>query len=377
MRRTASWHISRGSDLQSHIQSNKDLSNANSHNEKTHLLNYTKDNDYLRPISTSLWEEEKNNIILKNVSNELKDSKKFNQSSLPVKDRTHTAVRRVSSFHGNELANTATYPNDKVEKLKKTNSQQNMSLNITPANKLSSKSEGKKKTVMSWKDADGYFKSTNQTNTPVTQTGRASIAKLRTQNAGMVLAKAKLFDECTAKTYSQNASMNKKNDLRIENDQCTNTIKQNCEGMELYRRSSKNIKNRNSKTVLKHPPSCSMMEIERKKEDIEICRNVPRDSMVRNTATHQKENKTSPMVQKVPINTMLQDSRLAIYKVDDNSLCKTPHIKKPLTVKTPRSGKALARRPPVDSRRTPLKAVGQLGTPKYQSPKSILKTPRN
>ncbi|KOX70393.1 Rho GTPase-activating protein 11A [Melipona quadrifasciata] len=232
----------------------------------------------------------------------------------------------------------------------------------------------KKKIVMSWKDADGYFKSTNQTNTPVTQTGRASIAKLRTQNAGMVLAKAKLFDECTAKTYFQNASMSKKNDLHsIENDQCTNT-KQNCKGMELHRRSSKNTKNRNSKTVLKHSPSCNMMEIESKTEDIETCRNIPRDSVVRNTAIHQKENKTSPVVS---MNTMLQDSRLTIYKVDNNSLCKTPHIKKPLTVKTPRSGKALVRRPLVDSRRTPLKAVGQLGTPKYQSPKSILKTPRN
>ncbi|KAK9294481.1 hypothetical protein QLX08_010933 [Tetragonisca angustula] len=380
VRRTASWHISRGSDLQSHIQPNQDLSNANSHNEKTLLLNYTKDTDYLRPISTSLWEEEKNNIMLNNVGNELKNSnvypKKFSQSSLQsVKDRTHTTVRRVSSFHGNELTNTTMYPNNTVEKLKKTNSQQNMSLNNTPVSK--SKSEGKKKTVMSWKDADGYFKSTNQTNTPVTQTGRASIAKLRTQNAGMVLAKAKLFDECTAKTYSQNAFMNKKNDLLgIENDQCTNITKQNCEGMELHRRSSKNIKNRNSKTVLKHPP-CSMMEIECKKEDVETCRNIPRDSVVRNTATHQKENKTSPVVQQVPMNTMLQDSRLTIYKVDNNSLCKTPHIKKPLTVKTPRSGKALVRRPLVDSRRTPLKAVGQLGTPKYQSPKSILKTPRN
>lgn len=378
VRRTASWHISRGSDLQSHIQPNQDLSNANFHNEKTLLLNYTKDTDYLRPISTSLWEEEKNNIMLNNVRDELRNvyPQKFNQSSFQsVKDRTHTAVRRVSSFHGNELTSTTMYPNDTVEKLKKTNSQQNMSLNNTPASKLSSKSEGKKKIVMSWKDADGYFKSTNQTNTPVTQTGRASIAKLRTQNAGMVLAKAKLFDECTAKMYFPNASMSKKNDLHsIENDQCTNTTKQNCKGIELHRKSSKNIKNRNSKTVLKHSPSCNMMEIESKKEDIETCRNIPRDSVVRNTAIHQKENKTSPVVS---MNTMLQDSRLTIYKVDNNSLCKTPHIKKPLTVKTPRSGKALMRRPLVDSRRTPLKAVGQLGTPKYQSPKSILKTPRN
>lgn len=33
--------------------------------------------------------------------------------------------------------------------------------------------------------------------TPLPTTGRASVAKLRTQNAGMVLAKAKLFDDPT------------------------------------------------------------------------------------------------------------------------------------------------------------------------------------
>ena len=71
------------------------------------------------------------------------------------------------------------------------------------------------------------------------------------------------------------------------------------------------------------------------------------------------------------------DAFVGMYKSDANVSCKTPHIKKPLTVKTPKSAKALVRRSIVDSRRTPLKAVTQLGTPKYQSPKSILKTTRN
>ncbi|XP_012164348.2 uncharacterized protein LOC100650641 isoform X1 [Bombus terrestris] len=383
VRRTASWHISRGSDLQS--QSDQDLSNAYSHNEKTFSLNYTKDDADLRPISTSLWEKG-DNIILNNVCDEFKNSnvytKKHNQNSFQsMKDRTITTVRRVSSFHGDELTNTATYSDSKVEKLKKTNSQQNMILNSTPVGKLIPKSEEKKKAVISWKDADGYFGSTNQTKSPITQTGRASIAKLRTQNAGMVLAKAKLFDECTAKVHSQNTTINKKNGLlSTEDDQCMNDIKQNCERTESCRKSNKNVKSRNSKLILKHSPSRTMMETENKEKDIEMCYCISKDFMTCNTATHQKENKavkTSPSMQNVPVDMISQNSRLSIYKVDNNVLCKTPHIKKPLTVKTPKSGKALVRRPLVDSRRTPLKAVGQLGTPKYQSPKSILKTPRN
>ncbi|XP_017757541.1 PREDICTED: uncharacterized protein LOC108548916 [Eufriesea mexicana] len=381
IRRTASWHISHGSDLQSHIQSDQDLNNPYSHNAKGF---YTDDDAYLRPISTSLWEEEKNNVMLDNVCNEFNNSsmytKEFNQASQLVKNRIHTTVRRVSSFHGNELTNANIYSNGKVEKLKKTNSQQNMILNDTPVTKLIPKSEGKKKTTMSWKDADGYFKSTCQKNSPVTQTGRASIAKLRTQNAGMVLAKAKLFDECTTKVYAQNTVINKKNDLSsLEDNQCANNIKLNCERIELLRKSSKNIKNRNSKMLLKHSPSSITMEIDTKKEGTEICYCNSEDTAC-NMAIHQKENmfvKTSPLLQKMPTNTILHESRLNVYKTDNNVLCKTPHIKKPLTIKTPKSGKALVKKPIMESRKTPLKAVNQLGTPKYQSPKSILKTTRN
>lgn len=322
--------------------------------------------------------------MLDNVCNEFNNSsvytKEFNQASQSVKNRMHTTVRRVSSFHGNELTNATIYSNGKVEKLKKTNSQQNMILNDTPVTKLIPKSEGKKKTMMSWKDADGYFKTTSQKNSPITQTGRASIAKLRTQNAGMVLAKAKLFDECTTKMYAQNTIINKKNDLSSsEDNQCANNIKLNCERIELLRKSNKNIKNRNSKMLLKHSPSSITMEIDSKKEDTEICCCNSEDTTC-NIAMHQKENmlvKTSPLLQKVPTNTILHESRLNVYKTDNNVLCKTPHIKKPLTVKTPKSGKALVKKPIMESRKTPLKAVNQLGTPKYQSPKSILKTTRN
>ncbi|XP_076666971.1 uncharacterized protein LOC143368302 isoform X2 [Andrena cerasifolii] len=398
VKRTASWHISRGSDLQSQGQPGQELNNAyHPHTERAFSSGCTKDDAYLRPVSTSLWEEEKNNALLNNIRNEFNSSNMYTakRSSIgsgvlqPIKNRTHTTVRRVSSFHGNELTSTAMFSDEKVEKLKKTNSQQNI-LN-TPVSSLTPKSDWKK-SAMPWKDAERYFKSTSQTNTPVAQTGRASIAKLRTQNAGMVLAKAKLFDECTTKLYAQNTVSNKKNNwLSVNNNQFTSTLKQSCERTELCRKSSKNMKNRNGKSMSKNSPSQITMETE------STCYYLSRDSDTKSSNTsrvttnrqlnvlsdialHRKENtnaSTPPSVKKVPNNTVLQDSRLSMYKPDANALCKTPHIKKPLTVKTPKSAKALVRKSIVDSRRTPLKAVTQLGTPKYQSPKSILKTTRN
>ncbi|XP_017790796.1 PREDICTED: uncharacterized protein LOC108572961 [Habropoda laboriosa] len=386
IRRTASWHISRGSDLQSHLQSDQELNNTYSHNEKAFPVNYTKDDAYLRPVSTSLWEEEKNNTILNNEFNNANVCRtQLDQSSLqPIKNRAHATVRRVSSFHGNELTNTAMCPDGQVEKLKKANSQQNMILSNTC--KLIPNSDCWKKSAMSWRDAEGYFKSTNQMNSPVTQTGRASIAKLRTQNAGMVLAKAKLFDECTAKMFTQNTILNKKNDLlSAKDDQFINSAKQNCERTELCRKSNKSVKNKNPKMILKQSPSHIAMETENtavnlNQEDTETHCYISNDSMTPNAIIHQKENmaiKTPPLLKKIPINTLLHESTLSMYKTDNNALCKTPHIKKPLTVKTPKSAKALVRKSVIDPRRTPLKAVSQLGTPKYHSPKSILKTPRN
>ncbi|XP_017891572.1 uncharacterized protein LOC108631879 isoform X2 [Ceratina calcarata] len=352
VRRTTSWHISHKSDFNFH--STQEMNNAYPHNENSSTTNCTKDDFYVQPRSTSQWEEKRHNMILDNIHNEFSTpnahTKKYNQNSLQSgKNRIRSSVRRVSSFHGNEQTNSA-HSDDKNENLKKSSSQQNVVLNNTPVTKS--------KTPTSWKDAKGYFQ-TNQTNTPINQTGRASIAKLRTQNAGMVLAKAKLFDECTAKVYStQNFVASKKN------GQCPDNVKQSCE-----RKSSKNAKSRYPKAA-KHTPPPS---IETEKDQIETCYYIPNDS-----ANH-KENvvKTSPLVRKIPINTIMHEPRLNVYKTDSVLTCKTPNIKKPLTVKTPKSGKALVRKSTVETRRTPLKAVSQLSTPKYQSPKSILKMSRN
>jgi hypothetical protein len=94
-----------------------------------------------------------------------------------------------------------------------------------------------------------------------------------------------------------------------------------------------------------------------------------------NAYTVQKDNQ---LIQNVVSNDALitrqHQDNAKTYKPNESSLCKTPHIKKPLNVKTPRSAKSFsARKSTLNSRRTPMKAVLPI-TPKRQSPRIVLKS---
>lgn len=109
-------------------------------------------------------------------------------------------IRRASSFKNEFIIDSSQYFNNKIKELKKTNSHQNLLLSSSDVSEnlqsiMKSAEPSKKEKTVTWKDADNYFKQDIKMLTPVPTTGRASVAKLRTQNAGMVLAKAKLFDE--------------------------------------------------------------------------------------------------------------------------------------------------------------------------------------
>jgi len=345
------------------------------------------------------------------ISNNSKDINFRYRDLYLTNNCTSTFVRRAS-FHGKDFVDNSSYFDKKVDDLKKSNSHQNIALNNDYSQKDNTASDGSKE--ISWKDADKYFKSTSRTNTPIPQTGRASVAKLRAQNAGMVLAKAKLFDECTNKAsefvhdnvsrkkhYRDNINKRSPNVPNREMD-INNDFKQSCKRTQVSRkRSNKDLKNKNCHTALSPNTSLQMktqtnssskplqermeknyrstqkFELQNQKlsnKDPIAHQIFVKDKAINvsyNTEIQHKENiasKTSPL--KVPINAMLENSNISPYKPDIN---KTPHIKRPLTVKTPRSSK-LVRRTPVDTRRTPLRATAQLGTPKHQIPKSILKT---
>ncbi|XP_011253823.1 uncharacterized protein LOC105249787 isoform X2 [Camponotus floridanus] len=422
IRRTASWHISPEYNLQHHAQLEKQV-NVYPIEKQSNLFS----NKYLeeQPNST----ERCNGIISNNTRDEItclhnqmnaSISRSIEQYKVSNNDLnlsgfkdlhlanncTTSYVRRASSFHGKDFVNNSCYFDKKIEDLKKTNSHQNIALNNDSLKRDNIVSEGSK--GISWKDADKYFQSVSRTNTPAPQTGRASVAKLRTQNAGMVLAKAKLFDECTTKTseFIPANVLNKKQCDNNANKHSLNTmdvntehVKQSCKRTQVSRKqSNKDLKNKilspnasvQIKTQIidtslkplherldKNYRSAQKFELQNQKfsnKDQIIHQTFSKDKGINvtgNIEIHQKENITraSPLV-KMSMSTMLETSNMSPYKSDVN---KTPHIKRPLTVKTPKSSK-LVRRPPVDTRRTPLKATAQLGTPKRQSPKSILKT---
>ncbi|XP_072753750.1 uncharacterized protein [Anoplolepis gracilipes] len=426
IRRTASWHISPEFNLQHHTQLDKQV-NVYSIEKQSNLLS----NKYLEEQSYSA--ERYNGIISNNTRDEITclhnqmnasisaEQYKISNNDLNLsgfKDLhltnncTTSYVRRASSFHGKDFVDNSCYFDKKIDELKKTNSHQNIALNNDCLQKDNIVSEGSKE--ISWKDADKYFQSVSRTNTPAPQTGRASVAKLRTQNAGMVLAKAKLFDECTTKTELIPANiLNKKQcdnnvnkfsrNTTKETDVNTEHFKQSCKRTQVSRKQShKDLKNKvlspnapiqiktqitdTSRTstkplqerIDKNYRSTQKYELQNQKlsnKDPIMHQTFVKDKGINTTGNmeiRQKENtptRALPLT-KMSINTMLENSNLSPYKSDVN---KTPHIKRPLTVKTPKSSK-LVRRPPVDTRRTPLKATAQLGTPKRQSPKSILKT---
>jgi len=318
-----------------------------------------------------------------------------------------TSVRRASSFHGKDFVDNSSYFDKKIDELKKANSHQNIALNNC-LQRDKTVFEGTNK--ISWNDADKYFKSGSGKNTPqAPQTGRASVAKLRTQNAGMVLAKAKLFDEGTTKIpeFILSNVGNRKHCRDNTNKHSPNVtkdiehFKQTCNRTQVSRKKSNKDSKSKRHTALSPNASpqiktqvidassklfqnelnkhyCSVRKFELQNQKFSN-----KDSIVHQTFTkeinvahdmkiHEKENiaaKGSSLT-KMPVSTTLENPNMSPYKSD---VSRTPHIKRPLTVKTPKSSK-LVRRPPVDTRRTPLKATAHLGTPKRQSPKSILKT---
>ncbi|XP_020289434.1 uncharacterized protein LOC109857501 isoform X2 [Pseudomyrmex gracilis] len=403
VRRTASWHISPNFNLQHHIQLDKQINVYPIERELIFSNNYLKEQSYSTDkrsemVSNNTRDEvtclrNQTNTMISRSAERHRISNNSDSNLSGFKDlhttnnRAVSSVRRASSFHGKDFVDNSSYFDDKMDDLNKINSHQNIVLNNDCLQESNIVFESSKE--ISWNDADKYFKSSSRTNTSAPQTGRPSVAKLRAQNAGMVLAKARLFDECTTKTpefVTANTSNKKRRDSTIKRSPKTNK-----ETQIFRKQSNKDLNSKNChamlspnakiKTQLINSPSKPVQDRTDKnyrsqkfsnKDPIEIVVKQKKINDARDTEVHQKENiiaKTSPLT-KMSVNTMLENSTVSPYKPD---VTKTPHIKRPLTVKTPRSTK-IVRRPPVDTRRTPLKATAQLGTPKRQSPKSILKT---
>ncbi|XP_043476939.1 uncharacterized protein LOC122507974 isoform X3 [Leptopilina heterotoma] len=416
VKRTSSWHVSDRTDSICPRRSTLKLNTFYSQNDNNQTVNkqdQVKSNNLgVENLGTEAFCSEETNKRLNYLQDQLltliDHTNKHTKGSLSDEefssnDNTHfngngnklnlgAKVRRISSFHGNEFVDNSQYFNQMVKDLKKGNNPH--VVDVTP---MKVEHADKRDKVMSWKDAEKYFKSEGQTTTPVPVTGRASVAKLRTQNAGMVLAKAKLFDD-TKRTPIQAEVSNERRISHYQQQQQHNLNHHPHQGREtrrqsmrpkemkthihestesprrvaLRRKKSVSPKNPSAKVRITKSPNSIKMELTLVQSSHDSTAHHRKCSNTKRTLNYQKENHSSP------INTPSRNETKINHESSvnvDNTIYKTPLIKKPLSVvRTPKSGKPLTRRPAIDVKRTPLKAIGPLATPKRQSPRSILKT---
>ncbi|XP_012275799.1 uncharacterized protein LOC105697241 isoform X2 [Orussus abietinus] len=428
--RTASWHSSHQSDLQHIVQDNLILNNfyTKCNLDREQIIDQTGSmqmNSLLKKEPQTFCSDETNSrldylqqqlhTLITHTAEHTRYSLSNNEIStmndevfeVDEKELHCSTKRRASSFHGNEIIDNSQYFNQKVKELKKTNSQQNMLVykDLTSEVNKSPKTDNE---IITWRQADKYFVTNRQNCTPLPQTGRASVAKLRTQNAGMVLAKAKLFDDNSTKRSNTSHEFTVKNvdqkDANVRHTAKAGRIKEvksvdldtslsNIrKGIGPRRKHSRTPKSNSVKLKLAQSPETSpliKMELtilpSRNQQTTEkyLCKRnsqkldqTPELSKSKQRIT-EKENRTMTppgIIKKMSVNTLLQESGVHIFDTPDNALCRTPHIKRPLSVKTPKSSKSLVRRPPIDTRRTPLKATAPLSVNKRPSPKSVLKS---
>ncbi|XP_069681730.1 uncharacterized protein [Periplaneta americana] len=103
---------------------------------------------------------------------------------------TRSKARRASSFHGSEWVFRNQCFNTYI---KKSSSHGDVALTEAHTREVGNRATNIDE-KSEWKTADVFFKSDQDVKEEVPVTGRASVAKLRSQNAGMVLERMKMFD---------------------------------------------------------------------------------------------------------------------------------------------------------------------------------------
>lgn len=176
---------------------------------------------YLPDISS----EDKNKEMLQNYQSSLLDDDMMNVTDVAwhldlcrASDGsiTRNRARRASSFHGSEWAlRNQGFGTDSLKGVTKSSSHHDIA-ETAIHNSLSLDSNAdvdraqQRKENEDWKTADVFFSIGQNTEEEVPVTGRASVAKLRTQNAGMVLERMKLFDakaNCSLHDYEKEKSV--------------------------------------------------------------------------------------------------------------------------------------------------------------------------
>ncbi|KAI4467626.1 rho gtpase activating protein 11a [Holotrichia oblita] len=200
-----------------------------------------------------------------------------------------------------------------------------------------------------WQNADGFFRG-SLTPRNSGENGRASLARLRSQNAGMVMAKAKLFDGLVSSDNSSSKDTpvliprvrsNKMGSIR-------NVDRQSYRIRTLKTEDRKVLK----KNISPRKRTCKSPNISRQQR-LQPVKNTNLALILRDSDLGEnKENKNN-------INNHLRN-KIIKDSINSSSSCVTPksipHIKRPFAVKSP---KRLMRTPlSTESRTTPLKVIG-------------------
>ncbi|KAJ9596948.1 hypothetical protein L9F63_012018, partial [Diploptera punctata] len=109
---------------------------------------------------------------------------------------TRNRAQRAYSFSGSEWSyRNQNFVSDCSTEVEKSNSQYDLEQSATQnCQTLQEIRKEEKNEHGNWKTAETFFNSNEDPNQEVPVTGRASIAKLRSQNAGMVMQRMKMFD---------------------------------------------------------------------------------------------------------------------------------------------------------------------------------------
>ncbi|XP_021923090.1 uncharacterized protein LOC110831423 isoform X2 [Zootermopsis nevadensis] len=139
---------------------------------------------------------------------------------------TRSKARRASSFHGSEWAfRNQSFRSEHFTDVMKSNSDGNIAQttihsSLGPKVNADIVDRRKQQEDGEWKTADVFFSGDQNIKEEVPVTGRASVAKLRIENAGMVLERMKLFDakaNCSLGYHEKEKSMTDSKTKRLVN----------------------------------------------------------------------------------------------------------------------------------------------------------------
>lgn len=231
--------------------------------------------------------------------------------------------------------------------------------------------DGKK---IDWISCDKYFKDEKVSENDAEDNRRESIAKLRCQNAGMVLAKAKLFDKMGDKSISSKVNRNVSKTFRHNSVKTRSSMRRKHSDKKNQENSLKSV---NLKHEFNNSPSSRMKNIKQNNVDKITCvvqnknahRTIDDHPLQKHKSKYGKENL---FLQDEFAQTELITNTVGTITSPLKDSNRTPTIKRSLTDKLPAQLKRTPKYTKSMNYHTPVNSVPHIVTPR-RSPRLLLK----